>query len=61
MRFGGLCQNAAHLAVICELELRFRATTGGRVAIWEIAKLKLIVPQKGVGKGGRQKGVGKRG
>ena len=22
---------------ICDVELRFRATTGGRVAIWEVA------------------------
>ena len=34
------CQNAAYLAAICDLELRFGATTGGRVAIWEIAELK---------------------
>ena len=31
------CQNAAYAAAICELELRFRAATGGRGAIWEIA------------------------
>ena len=30
------CQNAAYLVAICDLELRFRATTGGRSAIWEI-------------------------
>ena len=41
MRFGELrAKNAAYLAAICDLEileLRFRATTGGRGAIWEIA------------------------
>ena len=32
---GIACQNVAYLAAICDLELRFRATTGGslRVAI----------------------------
>ena len=30
------CQNAAYPAVICDLELRFRATTHGRGAIWEL-------------------------
>ena len=34
------CQNAAYLAAICDLKLRFRATTRGRGAIWEIALLK---------------------
>ena len=34
---GTACQNAAYLAAICDLELRFRASTRGRVAIWEIA------------------------
>ena len=34
------CQNAAYLAAICDLELRFRATTGGRGAILESAWLK---------------------
>ena len=29
-----------YLAAICDVELRFRATTGGRVAICEIAYLK---------------------
>ena len=37
---GIACQNAAYLAVICDLELRFGATTGGRFAIWELASLK---------------------
>ena len=38
MRLGGIaCQNAAYLAVICDLELRFRTTTAGRVAIAEVA------------------------
>ena len=38
MRFGKLrAKNAAYLAAICDLELRFRANTGGRVAIWEVA------------------------
>ena len=36
--WGAACQNAAYLAAICYLELRFRATTGGRLAIWEIAQ-----------------------
>ena len=41
MRFGGLaCQNTAYLGAICDLELRFRATTWGRDAIWEITELK---------------------
>ena len=35
--WGIACQNAAYLAAICDSELRFRATTGGRAAIWEIA------------------------
>ena len=35
-----MCQNAAYLVAICDLELRFRATTGGKAAIWEIALLK---------------------
>ena len=30
-------KNAVYLAAICEFELRFRATTERRVAIWEIA------------------------
>ena len=34
--WGIACQNSAYLAAICDLELRFRATTG-RGAIWEIA------------------------
>ena len=34
---GIACQNAAYLAAICALELQFRATFRGRVAIWEIA------------------------
>ena len=33
---GIACQNAAYLAAICNLELRLRATKGGRVAIWEL-------------------------
>ena len=33
---GIACQNAAYLAAICDLELGFEATTGGRVAIWAI-------------------------
>ena len=34
MRFGKLrAKNAAYLAAICDLKLRFRATTGGRGAI----------------------------
>ena len=38
MRFGELrAQNAAYLAAICDLKLRFSATTGGRGAILEIA------------------------
>ena len=41
MRFGKTaCQDAAYLAAICDLKLRFRATTGGKGAIWEIAQLK---------------------
>ena len=31
------CQNAAYLAAICDLKLRFSAATGGRGVIWEIA------------------------
>ena len=31
------CQNAAYLAAIRDLELRFAATTWGRGAIWEVA------------------------
>ena len=38
--WGTACQNAAYLAAICDLKLRFRATTGGRGAISEIALLK---------------------
>ena len=35
--WGTKSQNAAYLAAIYDSELRFRATTGGRVAIWVIA------------------------
>ena len=31
--WGTACQNTAHLAAICDLKLRFRATTGSRGAI----------------------------
>ena len=34
---GNCVPNAAYLAAICDLNLRFRATTGARGAIWEIA------------------------
>ena len=37
MRFVVRCQNGAYLAAIAILKLQLRATTGGRVAIWEIA------------------------
>ena len=41
MRFGKLhAETQRILAEICDLELRFRAATGGRAAIWEIASLK---------------------
>ena len=43
MALGIACQNAAYLAAICDLELRFRATTGGRVAIREIAQLNAAI------------------
>ena len=32
-----MCQNAAYLEGICDLELQLRATTGSRGAIWQIA------------------------
>ena len=35
--WGAACENAGYLAAICDLKLRFSATTGGRGAIWEIA------------------------
>ena len=38
--WGIACQNAAYLAAIRDLKLRFGATTGGRGANWEIAQLK---------------------
>ena len=34
---GIACQNAAFLAAICDLQLRFGAATGDRGAIWELA------------------------
>ena len=38
--WGTACQNAAYLAASCDLKPQFRATTGRRSAIREIASLK---------------------